>query len=246
MINHKIRIAKLLANYNQGSRREIERLIENKKIYLNKKLVLTPITFAGIDDEILIKNIKVDFSKKKIEIFKYYKPKDVICSKKKQDNRKIIYENLHDKFKNFIFAGRLDYKSEGLIILSNSSDVTRNLELPKNKFERKYEVRVFGEFDIIKLKKISKGSRIRGMYYQPFKFKIMSKIKKNTNLEIILNEGKKNEIREILREINLQVNKLKRISYGPFKLEKMISGQIKKVSKEEINKYENYIRNKKR
>ena len=84
------------------------------------------------------------------------------------------------------------------------------------------------------------------MYYQPFKFRIMSKIKKNTNLEIILNEGKKNEIREILREINLQVNKLKRISYGPFKLEKMISGQIKKVSKEEINKYENYIRNKKR
>ena len=151
-----MRIAKLLANYNQGSRREIERLITNKKIFLNKKIVSSPVTFVDIKDEIIVNNKKVIFLKK-TEILKFYKPKNIICSKKKQDERKIIYEIIDKKYKNFIFAGRLDYNSEGLILLSNSSKICRNLELPKNNFERKYQVRVYGDFDINKLKKLSGG-----------------------------------------------------------------------------------------
>ena len=242
---HKIRIAKLLSNYNQGSRREIEKLISNKKIYLNQKLVTTPVTFASIKDKILIDGKKIDFYKK-IEVIKFYKPINIICSKNKQDSRKIIYEILESKYKNYIFAGRLDFKSEGLIILTNSSIITRNLELPINKFERKYQVRVFGEFNLNKLKQISCGKKIKGVFYKPFKFIITSKIKKNTNLEITLLEGKKNEIREIFREMNLQVNKLKRISYGPFSISSMKPGEMRKAAKTEMNRYENYIRNKKR
>lgn len=245
MISHKIRIAKLLSNFNHGSRREIERLINNNKIYLNKKLVTTPVTFASSNDEIFIDGKKVIFNKK-IEILKFYKPKDIICSKKKQDNRKIIYEIIKPEYKNYIFAGRLDFKSEGLIILTNSSLITRNLELPENKFDRKYEVRVFGEFYLNKLKKISMGTKIEGILYKPFKFKIKSKIKKNTFLEIVLQEGKKNEIRKIFKQINLQVNKLKRISYGPFFLNKMQPGDIIKVTNKEIKIYENHIRHQKR
>lgn len=158
MSHSKIRIAKLLANYNYGSRREIENLISNKKIKLNNKIILTPVTFANEEDKISINGKKV-FFKKKISILKFYKPKDIICSKNKQDKRKIIYEILNAKYKNFIFAGRLDFKSEGLIILTNDSSLTRNLELPKNKFERKYEVRVFGDFNIEKLKLKSKGTK---------------------------------------------------------------------------------------
>lgn len=245
MNSHKIRIAKLLSNYNQGSRREIERLISNNKIYLNQKLVTTPVTFASIKDEILIEGKKINFIKK-TEVLKFYKPVDIICSKNKQDSRKIIYEIIPSKYKNYIFAGRLDFKSEGLIILTNSSLITRNLELPINNFERRYEVRVFGEFNLDKLKKISFGKKIKGIFYKPFKFIIKSKIKKNTHLEIILREGKKNEIREIFKEMNLQVNKLKRISYGPFLISNIKPGEIRKVTKIEMNRYENYIRHKKR
>ena len=241
-MNHvKIRIAKLLASYNYGSRREIENLISNKKIKLNNKIILTPVTFANEEDKITINGKKV-FFKKKISILKLYKPKDVICSKNKQDKRKIIYEILNAKYKNFIFAGRLDFKSEGLIILTNDSSLTRNLELPKNKFERKYEVRVFGDFNVEKLKLKSKGTEINGIKYKPFDFTIKSKIRKNTLIEMNLREGKKNEIREIFKSLDLQVNKLKRIKFGPFALDKMLPGEIKKASDLEIKKYENYIR----
>ena len=73
-----MRIAKLLANYNQGSRREIERLITNKKIFLNKKIVSSPVTFVDIKDEIIVNKKKVIFLKK-TEILKFYKPKNIIC-----------------------------------------------------------------------------------------------------------------------------------------------------------------------
>ena len=240
-----MRIAKLLANYNQGSRREIERLIAKKKVFLNKKVVLSPITFVHTKDEITINNKKVTFSKKN-ELLKFYKPKNIICSKKKQDERKIIYEVINKKYQNFIFVGRLDFNSEGLILLTNSSDISRNLELPKNNFEREYEVRVYGDFNVEKLKKLSKGGRINKKIYKPFGFKINSKIKKNTNLLMVLKEGKKNEIREIFKKINLQVNKLKRISYGPFKLNELLPGKLETVTQAELKKYENHIRHQKR
>ena len=240
-----MRIAKLLANYNQGSRREIERLIAKKKVFLNKKVVLSPITFVDTKDEITINNKKVTFSKKN-ELLKFYKPKNIICSKKKQDERKIIYEIINIKYQNFIFVGRLDFNSEGLILLTNSSDISRNLELPKNNFEREYEVRVYGDFNVEKLKKLSKGGRINKKIYKPFGFKINSKIKKNTNLLMVLKEGKKNEIREIFKKINLQVNKLKRISYGPFKLNELLPGKLETVTQAELKKYENHIRHQKR
>jgi len=245
MTGHKIRIAKLLANYNQGSRREIEQLIKDKKIFLNKKLVTTPITFASTNDEIYVNKKKITFIKKN-EVLKFFKPKDIICSKKKQDDRKIIYEILKPKYKNYIFAGRLDFKSEGLIILSNSSLITRNLELPTNKFIRKYEVRAYGSFDLNRFEKVSKGIKVNKIFYKPFKYKIKSKIKKNTNIEISLIEGKKNEIRNIFKFLDLKVNKLKRISYGPFVLDNMLPGELKKAKKSELEKYENYFRYQKR
>jgi len=220
-------------------------MIMDNKISLNGKIIDTPITFANEQDEIRINKKKIVL-KKKIEIYKYFKPKKILCSKKKQDSRQIIYEILSSKFKNFIFAGRLDFNSEGLIILTNSSEVTRNLENPSNNFSRIYEVRVYGEFDKTSLKNKSNGSNIKGTRYKPFKFNIKSKIKKNTNLEMTLHEGKKNEIREIFKSINLQVNKLKRIQHGPFILSDMKPGEIKKATKHEIDQYENYIRNKKR
>ncbi len=240
-----MRIAKLLANYNQGSRREIERLIEKKKIFLNKKVVISPVTFVDTKDEIIINNKKVIFSKK-TKLLKFYKPKNIICSKKKQDKRRIIYELINNKYQNFIFVGRLDFNSEGLILLTNSSNISRNLELPKNNFERKYEVRVYGNFDIDKLRKLSKGAEINKKIYKPFEFKINSKIKKNTNLIMTIKEGKKNEIREIFKKINLQVNKLKRVSYGPFKLNKLLPGKLETVTGIELEKYENHIRQQKR
>ncbi len=203
-------------------------------------MVNSPATFANKSDKILINGKKITFLKKD-QVYKFYKPQKIICSKAKQDLRSIIYEILPEKFKNFIFAGRLDFLSEGLIIITNSSEISRNLELPKNKFSRIYIVRVYGNLDLDMLRIKSKGTVINKIKYKPFKFTIKSQIKKNTILEIELKEGKKNEIREIFKSMKLQVNKLKRIAYGPFKLEKMKPGEIQKANSKEIKQYENYI-----
>ena len=105
-------------------------MIVDKKVSLNGKIITSPITFANVSDNIKINKKKINFIKK-VRIFKFFKPRGVLCSKKKQDSRKIIYEILRSKFKNYIFAGRLDYNSEGLIILTNSSKITRSLEKPE-------------------------------------------------------------------------------------------------------------------
>ncbi len=243
-MNHKkIRIAKLLANYNFGSRREIEKLILEKKIIVNNQTINNPVIFASENDEIFINKRKISFFQKKDEIYKFYKPQKIICSKSKQDHRSIIYEILPKKFKNFIFAGRLDFLSEGLIIITNSSKIARNLELPQNQVPRIYVIRAYGNLNLDMLQKRSKGTVFNKIKYQPFLFRIKSRLKKNTILEITLREGKKNEIREIFKSMDLQINKLKRIKHGPFHLGKMKPGEIKIANQSEVEQYENYFRN---
>lgn len=237
----KIRIAKFLASYNVGSRREVEKMIQEGRISLNGQKINSPVHFVNQRDSIKIDGKLVIF-KKFTQIYKYYKPVDCICSKNKQDDRKIVYDILPKKFRNFIFAGRLDVNSEGLLIITNSGDITRKLELPQNEFSRKYRVRVYGYCDEKKIEELSKGKIINGIKYKPFTYKIFDKNKKNFWIELCLHEGKNREIRELMRSINLQVNKLVRVEFGPFKLGDLKPGDIKLAEKKEIEEYESYIR----
>ena len=237
----KIRISKFLASFGVGSRREIEKLIQDGRITLNGEKINSPIHFVNNRDSIKVDNKLIIF-KKFVQIYKFYKPIDCICSKNKQDNRKIVYEILPKKFKNFIFAGRLDLNSEGLLIVTNTGDISRNLELPQNEFIRKYKVRVYGKLDENKIEELSKGKKINEIQYKPFKYKIFKNNTKNFWIEIHLIEGKNREIRELMRSINLQVNKLIRFEFGPFKLGNLKPGEIKMADKSEIEDYENYFR----
>ncbi len=237
----KIRIAKFLASYNVGSRREVEKMIQEGRISLNGQKINSPVHFVNQRDSIKLDGKLIIF-KKFTQIYKYYKPVDCICSKNKQDDRKIVYDILPKKFKNFIFAGRLDVNSEGLLIITNSGDITRKLELPQNEFSRKYRVRVYGYCDEKKIEELSKGKIINGIKYKPFTYKIFDKNKKNFWIELCLHEGKNREIRELMRSINLQVNKLVRVEFGPFKLGDLKPGDIQLAEKKEIEEYESYIR----
>ena len=237
----KIRIAKFLASYNVGSRREVEKMIQEGRISLNGQKINSPVHFVNQRDSIKLDGKLVIF-KKFTQIYKYYKPVDCICSKNKQDDRKIVYDILPKKFRNFIFAGRLDVNSEGLLIITNSGDITRKLELPQNAFLRKYRVRVYGYCDEKKIEELSKGKIINSIKYKPFTYKIFDKNKKNFWIELCLHEGKNREIRELMRSINLQVNKLVRVEFGPFKLGDLKPGDIQLAEKKEIEEYESYIR----
>ncbi len=236
-----MRISKFLASKNIGSRKDIEKFISERRISLNGMTVTTPITFVEEGDQIYLDN-KLINTKLKFEILKYYKPIGFITSHKKQDKRPIIFENLPDKYKNYKTAGRLDYNSEGLLILSSDGEITRELELPKNKFERKYEIIITGNFKRDNLQSISSGVKIKNVLYKPFKYSIKSNKKQCVILELILIEGKNREIRKLMEHIKLKVKKLKRIEYGPFKLNDLKPGEIHSATKSEIK---NYLNNKK-
>ena len=236
-----MRISKFLASKNIGSRKDIEKFISERRISLNGMTVTTPITFVEEGDQIYLDN-KLINTKLKFEILKYYKPIGFITSHKKQDKRPIIFENLPDKYKNYKTAGRLDYNSEGLLILSSDGEVTRELELPKNKFERKYEIIITGNFKRDNLQSISSGVKIKNVLYKPFEYSIKSNKKNSVILELILMEGKNREIRKLMEHIKLKVKKLKRIEYGPFKLNDLKPGEIHSATKSGIK---NYLNNKK-
>jgi len=237
----KTRISKFLSSYNIGSRREVEKMIIEGKIQLNGVKLTSPVHFINEKDSVKV-NGKLVIFKKQTQIYKFYKPVGYICSKNKQDDRGIVYEILPKKYKNFIFAGRLDINSEGLLIITNSGEISRTLELPQNEFARRYRVRVYGQPNEKKLKILSCGSKINGILYKSFKYQIFNNDKKNFWLEIELTEGKNREIRELLKSIDLRVNKLIRLKFGPFSLGTLKKGEIQPVEKKEIRKYENHIR----
>ena len=135
-----------------------------------------------------------------------------------------------------ISVGRLDINSEGLMLLTNNGNLAKYLEHPSQAFKRKYRVRVFGEVNENKLNTIKSTFKIENFEYKPMEITVEKKQKSNTWLNITLIEGKNREIRKVMQHINLQVNRLIRISFGDFKLGKLKSSKIIEVSESEIKK----------
>ncbi|MBU3733180.1 MAG: hypothetical protein RIT01_115 [Pseudomonadota bacterium] len=237
----KIRIAKFLSSKGYGSRREIEQLIQKNKIIVNKEIISSPITFVSNEDEIIINNKKINLEKK-LEVWKFYKPLNYITSRNKQDDRPIIYDLLPFNLKKIKTVGRLDINSEGLLLLTDDGEIIRNLELPKNKFIRKYKIRVYGYIDETSLDRISKGVKINNIQYAPFEYKLLKKGNANSWVEFHMREGKNNEIRNLCAAINLKVNRLIRLEYGPFKLKNLLAGKVEKAEEKEMRLYEDHIR----
>ena len=160
------------------------------------------------------------------------KPKGVICSHNDDKNRKVIYELIPKKSLRVIegklhSVGRLDYNSQGLILLTNNTEIKKHLESPSNKFLRVYKVKVQGEIKKELLTKIRAGVIINKITYKVKSIKIIKVNKSYAWLLIKLTEGKNQHIRKVFSKFGLSVNKLIRIQYGPFKLSSLKSGSIR-------------------
>ena len=155
-------------------------------------------------------------------IWIYHKPRKLICTRWDAAKRPTIFHKLSLLGLNvphIIAVGRLDFLSEGLIILTNDGDLARALELPSSQVERTYRVRVFGRmFNEDKLDRIRRGFKIKGRQYGPYITEIIKRQTSNTWLHMKLYEGKNNEIRRVMRKFSLRVNRLIRQSYGPYTL----------------------------
>ena len=237
----KIRIAKFIASTQICSRREAEKLIINGDVTVNGEKVIHPLFFVTNKDLINVKG-KLLKKQSKIRLFIYNKSINLITSHKDPEGRPTVFDKIPKKLGRLISIGRLDYNTEGLLLLTNNGDLKRYLELPSNNIKRSYKVKVIGDIGNLKIEEIRKGISINKVHYAPIKLKIISKTKNTTWIELQLTEGKNREIRKIIQYYNLKISRLIRISYGQFYLNDLKKNEITEINKNKIKNILNILK----
>jgi 23S rRNA pseudouridine2605 synthase len=224
-----IRIAKLIAQAGHCSRREAEALIAEGRVKVNGIVIDSPATF--ITDHSVKIDDKLINEKQAVRLWLFHKPVGVLTTSKDPLKRKTIFDLLPKNLPRTITVGRLDYNTEGLLLLTTSGELARHMELPKNKWIRKYRARVFGKLNHERLKKLERGITVDGTRYGSIKVEVDVEKDSNSWLKISLEEGKNREIRKVMEHLGLKVNRLIRVSYGPFKLGELKVCEVKEVTK---------------
>ena len=225
-----MRIAKYISNSGYCSRREAEKLILNKKVKINNILCNHPSIKVSEKDDIKINN-KIIKLNKILRLWKLNKPTKIICTNNDPQKRKTIFDLIPKNYPRLISIGRLDYMSEGLILLTNNGNFARKLELPSTKYERIYRVSIRGLVKDVDIKTINKGIKIDKIEYKNIKIIMEKYIKPYSWLIFKLKEGKNREIRKICDNFSWNISRLIRIQFGPYKLKNLKKGQIIEIKK---------------
>jgi len=221
-------LAKVVRDSGLCSRRDARTLIDAGRVKVNGTIVYSP-CFKIVKTDIVVLDGKklISSSPQPVELWLYHKPTGLITTHKDPQMRKTVFDNLP---KGIISIGRLDLNSSGLLMLTNSGDFSRFMELPKNKLTRIYKVRAFGKLDPDALTKLEQGCTIDGVKYGKAAIKVLKSSKINHWLQIDLQEGKNREVRKLLASVKLTVTKLIRIQYGPFSLGNLKIGEVKQTT----------------
>ncbi len=222
------RIAKFMARSGVCSRRQAEELIKQKRVSVNGVLIESPAFNVEGNEKILLDGEKLP-AIEQTRLWLYHKPTGLLTTHKDTDNRPTVFDNLPPDMPRVISVGRLDLNSEGLLLLTNSGELSRKLELPANGWSRRYKIRVHGKVEPKKLAELEKGVTIDGVQYGKVKIELESQNGSNSWLLITLNEGKNREVRKLMKSIGLEVARLIRLSYGPFQLGSLRKGEVKEV-----------------
>ena len=227
-MHKKMRIAKFIAQSGIASRRQAEKMIIEKRVQVDGKIIESAALNIDKDSKVKVDGKEI-FKQNKLRVWSLFKPNGIIVTNTDSKKRKTIYDILPNNLKKIISIGRLDINSEGLILLTNSGEFSRYLELPVNNFERQYKVRVRGNIDIKKIKLIENGITIDGVNYSKNKITIGKKTGVNSWLSITLKEGKNREIRKVFSYFNISVIRIIRTNYGKYSLKGIKKGQLKQL-----------------
>ena len=222
------RIAKVLARHGVASRRGAEALIAEGKVAVNGKTIDSPALNVSETDKITVDGKPLG-EREAPRIWLYNKPTGLVTTTKDEKGRDTVFDALPDDLPRVMSIGRLDLNSEGLLLLTNDGDIKRRLELPSTGWTRKYRVRVHGEPSDDTFAPLRKGIVVDGQRFRPMTVSLDRQQGRNAWITIGLTEGKNREIRRAMETINLPVNRLIRISYGPFRLGDLKSGAVEEV-----------------
>ncbi|MGO4916300.1 pseudouridine synthase [Pseudogemmobacter sp. W21_MBD1_M6] len=222
------RIAKVLARAGLASRRDAERMIADGRVSVNGKVINSPALNVSPKDKIVCDGKAVG-EPEPPRLWMYNKPTGLVTSARDEKGRDTVFDHLPEDMPRVVSVGRLDLNSEGLMLLTNDGEIKRKLELPSTGWVRKYRVRVKGEPNDDVIEPIRKGITIDGERFQPMAVSIDRQKTTNAWLTISLREGKNREIRRALEAVGLEVNRLIRVSYGPFQLGELQSGEVQEI-----------------
>ena len=222
------RIAKVLSRAGIASRREAERMIEAGRVSVNGKVIDSPALNVTPKDKILVDDKPVA-EPEPPRIWLYHKPTGLVTTAKDEKGRETVFDKLPEDMPRVMSIGRLDLNSEGLLLLTNDGGVKRKLELPSTGWTRKYRVRVKGKPTDDMLSPVRKGITVDGERFQPMSVSLDRQQGANAWLTISIREGKNREIRRAMEAIGLSVNRLLRVSYGPFQLGELKSGEVEEI-----------------
>jgi 23S rRNA pseudouridine2605 synthase len=228
------RIAKRLARSGICSRREAERFIDDGRVTVDGKILTSPALNVTAKNVILVDGKPLP-NAEEVRVWRLHKTAGTITTTRDPQGRATVFEKLPPELPRVISIGRLDFNTEGLLLLTNDGDLARHMELPKNAWLRNYRVRVYGTVDKGKLAALAKGITISGIHYEPIKAELDKSAKdgesnpKNIWLNISIREGKNREVRKVMEHLGLQVTRLIRVGYGPFLLGKLPRGAVEEV-----------------
>ena len=229
-----MRIAKRIAASGLCSRREAEKYVLSEKVMINNKIVTSLAMLVNNNDKILVDGQIIN-SIPNSKLYVFNKPKGCIVSEKDPQNRKTIYDIISKNYGRLMYIGRLDYNSEGLMILTNNGELKRHLELPKNRVERVYEVKIRGHLTSSNINDIRRGFCLDGLNYKPIAVRVLESNSSHSWIKMVLTEGKNREIRKILASLSLNVVRLIRKRFGPFNLGNLKPGNSKKLKLEDYS-----------
>jgi 23S rRNA pseudouridine2605 synthase len=222
------RIAKVLARAGLASRRDAEEMVTAGRVTVNGRLINSPALDVTANDVVAVDGKELP-PRERTRLFLYHKPKGLMTTHADPEGRPTVFDNLPEGLPRLISVGRLDFNTEGLLLLTNDGGLARVLELPDTGWLRRYRVRAHGEITQAQLDELKNGIEVDGVKYGAIDATLERDQGANVWLVFAIREGKNREVRNVMAHLGLEVNRLIRISYGPFQLGEIEEGQVEEV-----------------
>jgi 23S rRNA pseudouridine2605 synthase len=222
------RIAKVVSRAGLASRRDAEQWIVQGRVTVNGRVINSPALDVTANDVVAVDGKPLP-PRERTRLFMFHKPRGLMTTHADPEGRPTVFDNLPEGLPRLISIGRLDFNTEGLLLLTNDGGLARALELPDTGWLRRYRVRAHGEVTQAQLDELKKGVEVDGVKYGPIDATLERDQGANVWLVFAIREGKNREVRNVMAHLGLEVNRLIRVSYGPFQLGELAECEVEEV-----------------